>query len=254
MDKVEREDVKRAGELLDSGRPEDLAAFLQTLHPADIADILRRIEDEHKVKLLKFMNRDLAADVLTEVDERSGQNLLRLLTDHEVASLLEKMKSDDAADLISRLSPEKTERIKSLLPSDDRARIHGLLGFDEDSAGGIMESETPAVSEHASVQDAIHLVRSQADEIENAQKVYVVGDDGTLRGAIRILNLLLHDPSEPVTAVMEANIVSVPVTMDQEEVANLFSRYDEFTLPVVDARNRLIGRIMVDAGACSAKC
>jgi magnesium transporter len=246
MDTPQRDDVRRVSDLLDSGRKDDLLEFLHPLHPADIADILQEIADDHKVKLLKFLGTELAADVLTEIDEKSGESLLQLLTDHEVASLLEEMKSDDAADLVSRLDPEKKDRIKALLPSDDRARIHDLLGFEEDTAGGIMESEKLAVSERATVQDAIQLVRTQADEIENAQNVYVVSEDGVLRGAIRILNLLLHDPGEPVTEVMERNIVSVPVTMDQEEVAILFSRYDEFALPVVDTHDRLIGRITAD--------
>lgn len=246
MERFEREDVQRVSELLDEGRNADVLSFLESHHPADVADILQELTDEHKLYLLHILGNDVAADVLTEVDERSGQTLLELLPDRDVATLLGEMPSDDAVDLIAQLTPEKSEHIKSLMPSDDRARIHELLEFHEESAGGIMESETLAIPERATIRDVIRLVRAQSEEIENIQKVYVISDSGALLGSIRILDLLLHEPEEPVISVMDKNIISVPVTMDQEEVANLFGRYDEFSLPVVDAENRLIGRIMVD--------
>lgn len=246
MDRTERDDVKLVTDLLESGNTADLLGFFEPLRAADIADILQELNDEHKVYLLKLLGNELAADVLSEIDEKSGQNLLELLSDHDVVTLLGEMPSDDAVDIIAQLTPEKTENIKALMPSDDRARIHSLLAFHEESAGGIMESEVLAIAEHASISDAIKLVRSQSEEIENLQKVYVIGDDGTLLGSIRILDLLLHEPDETVSSVMERNIITVPVTMDQEEVASLFGRYDEFALPVVDTENKLIGRIMVD--------
>jgi magnesium transporter len=223
-----------------------LKSLLEPLHPADIAEILGELANEEKVAVLKQLDNERAAEVLAVVDDHSGQALLELLTDSEVVSLLEEMPSDDAADIISTLPPEKSKQVDALLPSDEREKLHELLEFEEDTAGGIMEVEKVAVREQATIRDAIELVRKLADDIENVQNVYVVDQNGRLIGTIPVLDLLLHEPGERVTDVMVDNVTTVPVEMDQEEVANLFGKYDEFTLPVVDAEGKLVGRITVD--------
>jgi len=223
-----------------------LRAYLGPLHPADIAEFMEDLETEEMVLVLKQLNNETAADVLASVDDHSGQALLELLTDSEVVSLLEEMPSDDAADIISTLTPEKSKKVDALLPLDEREKLHGLLEFDEDTAGGIMEVEKVAVREGATIRDAIELVRRLADDIEHLQNVYVVDQASRLIGSIPILDLLLHEPHEKVTDVMKDHVISVPVDMDQEEVASMFGKYDVFTLPVVDDGGKLVGRITVD--------
>jgi magnesium transporter len=246
MDTFENEDTRRVVKFIDAGDAQALSDLLEPLHAADVADILHRLDDQRKILLLKQLGNERAAEVLTAVDEKSGKVLLELLTDREVVSLLGEMPSDDAADILSTLSAEKSEQIKSLLPHEDLKKLHELLEFGEDTAGGIMEAEKLAVREDAAIRDAIHLVRLQADEIENIQKVYVVSDRGVLMGAVDLLDLILYEPDTRIVEVMKQNIISVPATMDQEEVAGLFARYDVFTLPVVNKDGVLIGRITVD--------
>ncbi len=231
---------------LDSSDHQGLRAFLEPFHPADIAELLEGLENEQKVFVLKQLNNETAADVLAVVDDHSGQALLELLTDSEVVSLLEEMPSDDAADIISTLTPEKSKQVDALLTSDEREKLRGLLEFEEDTAGGIMEVEKVAVREGATIRDAIELVRGLADDIEHLQNVYVVDRASRLIGSIPILDLLLHEPQEKVADVMQENVISVPVDMDQEEVASIFGKYDVFTLPVVDNGGTLVGRITVD--------
>ncbi len=240
------QEARMVADLLRRSDGEALNAILEPLHPADIADILVSLENDDKIRLLKYLGNERAAEVLTVVDEHSGQALLELLSDTEVVSLLEEMPSDDAVDIISGMPPEKSRQIDALLPEDDREILHELMEFEEDTAGGIMEVEKVAVREHATIRDAIDLVRQLADEIENVQSVYVVNQTDQLIGSIPVLDLLLHEPSEPVTKVMDENVISVPVEMDQEEVASLFGKYDEFILPVVDGHGKLVGRITVD--------
>jgi magnesium transporter len=245
-DRIDEEIVSTVKALVDAGDLDGLQALLQPMHAVDVADILEIVDDGEKVIVLKALGNERAAEVLSEVDEKSGQALLELLTDKEVVNLIEEMPSDDAADIISQLPPEKSEQIESLLSSQERVRISELLEFEEDTAGGIMEVEKLAVREDASIRDAIRLVRERAEEIENIQKVFVVDGRGVLKGAINVLDLLIHEPSEKIADVMEKNVISVPVGMDQEEVAGIFARYDEFTLPVVDEQGVLKGRITVD--------
>ncbi|UCG52520.1 MAG: magnesium transporter [Candidatus Latescibacterota bacterium] len=246
MSELTPDTVSRVRELVQTGDSPALTELLEPLHPADIADILEGLENEEKVRLLKHLGTERAADVLTVVDEHSGQALLELLTDTEVVSLLGEMPSDDAVDLISSLPPEKSKQIDALLPSDEREILHELMEFDEDTAGGIMEAEKIAVTEQATIREAIELVREQADEIENIQNVYVVNASGQLIGSVAVLDLLLHEPVTRMVDVMDDHVITVPVDMDQEDVASLFGKYDEFTLPVVDEDGKLVGRITAD--------
>jgi magnesium transporter len=240
------QEIEHVRSLIETGRSQELDELLEPLHSADIAEILDELEVEQQIVVLKRLDNERAAEVLTELDSKSGQALLHLLTDHEVVALLGELPSDDAADLISTLPPEKTERVEALLPSEDREEIHELLEFGPETAGGLMQVERVWVREDATIQDAIDFVRKVADEVESPQRVYVVSENDELVGVLSIMDLVLREPSVKVRDVMERNVPSVPVGMDQEQVAALFSKYDEFTMPVVDAAGRLVGRITMD--------
>jgi magnesium transporter len=246
MDGVRIPDIEEVLYLLEHEDYDALDALFRPLHPADIADVLQPLDGDIQVLILKRLGNERAAEVLTEVDEFSGQALLKLLSDHEVVSLLGEMTSDDAVDIITSLPPEKSEKIEAMLPPVERDRLKDLLEFEEDTAGGIMEVEALAVDVGATINDAISQVRKQADEIENIQKIYVVDGNGLLKGSVGVLDLIIHAPNKKVAEVMVEDPISIPVDMDQEQVAALFGKYDVFTLPVVDGQGRLIGRITVD--------
>jgi magnesium transporter len=246
MERARSEDVTRVEQLAKSADFASLDAFLESLHPADVADILQELEPDLQITLLKRLESERAAEVLTEIDRQSGQALLLLLSDRDVVTLLGEMPSDDAADIMSSLPREKSERIEALLPTEEREQLQGLMEFEEDTAGGIMEVERIAVRDDATVRDAVRLAREGAEEIENLQKIYVIGEDGVLAGYLELLDLLIFPRSTPVVEAMKSIPVAVPLDMDQEDVAALFGKYDEFTLPVVDESNKLVGRITVD--------
>jgi len=246
MEQPRSEDVATVERLVDSGDFEGLERHLQPMHPADIADVLEALDPPKQAAVLKHLDNERAAEVLTEIDENSGQALLFLLSDGDVVSLLEEMPSDDAVDMMSAMPPERTARVEALLSAENREQLHELMEFEEDTAGGIMELERIAVRDGATIRDAVELVRAGADEIENLQKIYVVNDDNVLTGCIDVLDLLIHPRSTPIRDAARANPVVVPLDMDQEDVAGLFGKYDEFTLPVVDDEGRLVGRITVD--------
>jgi len=246
MDRVTQDLIERVSALVRGADGPALDAALADLHPADIADVLQELSDDERVAVLKRLDTERAAEVLTEIDQHSGQELLLLLTDHEIVSLVEEMPSDDAADLMSTLPPEQSERLGALLSEEGREQLQGLMEFEEDTAGGIMEVECVSVPETATIDQAIDVVREQAHEIENVQKIYVVDGQGRLTGVLPVLELIIHPRSTPVRDLMETNVLSVPVDMDQEDVAAIFGKYDEFALPVVDHQQRLVGRITVD--------
>lgn len=246
MEPTPIENVERLRALIETGDAAGIEAFLAPLHTADIADLLQQLDVEEQIVCLKRLDTQAAAEVLAELDAKSGQALLTLLSDHEVGKILEELPSDDAADLISSLTPEKTERVEALLPTADREEIQELLEFGADTAGGLMQVERVAVRDNATIQEAIDVVRRAAEEVESPQRVYVVNEAGKLLGELSILDLVIKPPTARVRDVMQLNAVAVPVDMDQKQVAAMFSKYDEFTMPVVDRQWRLVGRITMD--------
>ncbi len=246
MDRTRPEDVSRIRDLIATADYDALDAVVESMHPADLADVLAELDTPEQVTVLRRLDNERAAEVLTELDRNSGQALLLLLSDRDVVDLLAEMPSDDAVDLLATLPADRTERVDAMLPEEDREAIRELMEFDEESAGGIMEVERVAVPVDATIGDAIAIVRRNAEDVENLQKIYVVDADGVLRGQLNVLDLLMHEPDTPVAEVMDRELITVPVGMDQEEVAALFGKYDAFTLPVVDEDGRLVGRITVD--------
>jgi magnesium transporter len=246
MDRLVPENAERIRAWIAASQYEALDAYLASLHAADIAEVLAALEEPEQEALVKRLGSERAAEVLTETDEQSAQALLERLSDREVAALLEQMPSDDAADILSELPPERSSRLGALLTSEDRDQLTGLMRFEEDTAGGIMEVERAAVREGATIAESMTAARSAAEEVENLQKVYVLDAEGRLTGQLRVLDLIVHPGETPVREVMERNPISVPVDMDQEQVAALFGKYDEFSLPVVDTSGCLVGRITVD--------
>ncbi len=246
MEPTRVEDVERLRALIEAGDAAGIETFLRPLHSADIADILQTLDVEEQIVCLKRLDTQQAAEVLAELDAKSGQALLTLLSDHEVGALLEELPSDDAADLMSSLPREKTERVEALLPSADRREIQELLEFGADTAGGLMQVERVAVKDDAAIQDAIDVVRRAAEDVESPQRVYVINDAGRLVGELSILDLVIRPAGARVRDVMQQSSVAVPVDMDQKQVAAMFSKYDEFTMPVVDGQGRLVGRITMD--------
>jgi magnesium transporter len=246
MEQTRIEDVERLRALIEAADAPGIEAMLAPLHSADIADLLQKFDVEQQIVCLKRLDTQRAAEVLAELDAKSGQALLTLLSDREVGKILEELPSDDAADLMSSLPPEKTERVEALLPTADREEIQELLEFGADTAGGLMQVERVAVRDDATIQDAIEVVRRAAEDVESPQRVYVVNEAGKLVGELSILDLVIKPYSARVRDVMQQCSGAVPVDMDQKQVAAMFSKYDEFTMPVVDGQGRLVGRITMD--------
>ena len=129
---------------------------------------------------------------------------------------------------------------------EDYEDVSELLKFDEESAGGLMARELVTVLAGKSISDVISTIRSEHDSIEHIQYIYVVDSEGVLLGTIPVINLLVTDPSKKVEEVMERDVLTVTADTDQEEVAAMFSKYDLYSMPVVDENGRLAGRITVD--------
>ncbi|HER43466.1 MAG TPA: magnesium transporter, partial [Candidatus Eisenbacteria bacterium] len=151
-----------------------------------------------------------------------------------------------AADIINLLPPDTAGTVLRRISREDYEDVSELLKFHEESAGGLMAREIVTVRAGKLISDVIAKLRSELDSIEQIHYIYIVDSEGVLLGRIPIINLLVIDPGMKVEEVMDRDILTVTADTDQEEVAAMFSKYDLYSMPVVDENGRLVGRITVD--------
>lgn len=226
--------------------PSTIAEALQGHHPADIAAAVGALPGERLKSVLALLDTELAADVVINLDEHVLEDVLELLEPPEIAGLATELSSDDAADVVGSLDDAKQAEVLSALESDDRRDVEELLKYTDESAGGIMASEIVFVNQDATVDKAIDVLRSAADEVDEIHNVYVTDSAGRLQGVLALTSVVLAPSGTKVADVMSPDVVSVTAETDQEDVAELFEKYDLVTLPVVDPTGVLVGRITVD--------
>ena len=221
---------------------------LVNLHPADIAALLSSLRDEEDQRYVFSLLDDpeVASDTLTELPAPVREHVIEDIPHEELADLLEEMDSDDAADLVQELPDEVASKVLMGIEPEELEAMRPLLVYDEDTAGGIMATEVLTVNVKDRILDAREAVRAKSEEFDPFFYVYVVDDEGKLKGSLSLKDLVLEHSSTPVVEVMDPNPVHVPPDMDQEQVADIFRRYDLFAVPVVDENGVLLGRITVD--------
>ena len=214
------------------------------LYPADVAVMLHHLPLDDARRLFMWLPEASASDVLPELEDDFRAAILETHPVEDIRILLDEMDSDEAADVLADLPPSIAEDV--LVGLEDAVEVQGLLKYPEDTAGGIMGTDFVAVPDHLSVGEATEEVRHNAERIEPIFAVYVIDDDGRLKGIASLKRLLLSRANEPLASIIEPDIISVTPDIDQEEVARVMERYDLVALPVIDPQGRLIGRITID--------
>ena len=232
-------------ELARAGRIEAFVALAKKLEPADLADILARLEPEERFRVVGAMPPRLSGGALVEMPEGAHpEATLAALGPVRAAEIVEELEDDDAADLLGELEPEAQERILSEI--EGRADVASLLRYDEETAGGRMTTHLVAVLETETASQALESIRKQAEEVEDFGQVFVVDDSRHLVGTLPLKDLVTSPPDRPVRAFMAAADIFVQPELDQEEVARIMSRYNLPSVPVVDPAGRLLGRVTFD--------
>jgi len=228
----------------------DTAYILDSLdgvNVADIAAILDELETSESIYVLRLMEGQLAADIVIELYDTTLEKVLQELEIKEIASWIQLMDSDDGADIISLFSEKEREEV--IAEIDDRIKLEQileLLRYEEDTAGGIMAKEFIRANKNWNVVQTINEIRRQAENVEKFYSIYVVNNKQQLLGRVSLKKIILSASETTIESIMEDEVISVPVYMDQEEVASLMRKYDLESVPVVNAKNKLVGRITVD--------
>jgi magnesium transporter len=221
-------------------------AGLAELHPADLASIIDQLAPRDRAGVLASLDDEAAADAIEEMEPETQVEVLEDLAPARAADILEEMSPDDAADLVADLSDEARTEILALMEHDEAAEVRELLGYPEESAGGIMTPEFVAVPATLTASQTIDRLRELEPDAETIYYVYVTDEDGRLVGVLSLRDLIVAPPGTRIADVMIPEPVAVGVLADQDEVAQVVARYNLLAVPVVDADGRLAGIVTVD--------
>ena len=219
---------------------------LAELHPADLATILEQLTPRDRAGVLATMDDEMVADAIEEMEPDAQVDVLEDLAPERAADVLEEMSPDDAADLVADLSHESREEILALMEDDEEAEVRELLGYPEDSAGGIMTTEYVAVTDALTTAETIERLRELEPEAETIYYVYVTDEAEHLVGVLSLRDLIVARPETPIREVMRKDPVAVDILADQDEVARVVARYNLLAVPVVDTDGVLCGIVTVD--------
>ncbi len=221
--------------------------LLDGLHPADIAELLNKLHIDQIVYIIRLLPDEIAADVLTELDDNLQEEVLEKLSTEEITDIVEELETDDAVDLLSELPEnQKAEVITSMEDTEQAKDLVELLRYDEDTAGGLMGKELVKVNENWTVLRAVAEMRKQAENTSRVHTIFVVDDDGKLKGRLSLKRLLTTSTKTPIKEVYNPDIKFVYVNTPASEVAQTMQKYNLFVLPVVDEMGRLAGQITLD--------
>ena len=220
--------------------------LLSDMEPIDIAEGLEDLPSAQLVLYFRLLPKDLAVEVFEMLDFDEQERFLAHATGDEVTEIIEEMSDDDRTELFDELPATTVKRLLLKLSPEERRLANTLLGYPEDSAGRIMTPEYIALKAHMTVKSALERIREKARSKETIYTSFVTDEGRHLLGAVELEDLILADPDAEVIDIMNGDPVSVATSADQEQAAQIISRYDLHTLPVVDSEKRLVGIITFD--------
>jgi magnesium transporter len=219
---------------------------LSKLHPADIADIVEDLAPAEREAVFQTLDEGVAAETLEEVDPKVQKSIVESLDSERAADIVEEMDPDAAADLLADLPEERTEQILVEMEPEASQEVVELLEHREGTAAGRMTTEFLALPVAAKVENAIGVMRDFEGGIESVNTIYLVDSHGTLVGAAPLVNLVLAQPNTPMLSLVQEPLVSAHEATSENDVAELFDKYNLLTLPVIDKDNKLVGVITSD--------
>jgi magnesium transporter len=219
---------------------------LEEMHPADLADIVEDLSPAEREAIFETIDSEVAADALTEIDPKMQASILESLEPEKAADIVEEMSPDEAADILNELEDETSEEILDEMDAAPKGEVRELLEFEEDTAGGLMNTEYVSLHENASVMDALAALRGNEDLLESLNTLFLVDADEKLYGAIPLARLFIASGGAKLKDLAAETLIQVTVDEDQDRVTELFDKYNLLTLPVVDEDGKLAGVITAD--------
>lgn len=232
--------------LIHQGRLAEARTWISQMNVVDIAYWLEELDDDKILVLFRLLPKDMAAEVFSHFSKEQQEFIIESIADREIKSIIDELFLDDTVDLIEEMPANVVKKVLRNTSEERRKLINQFLKYPDNSAGSLMTIEFVDLKKEMRVDQALESIRKNGVDKETINICYVIDSSRKLEGIIPIRKLILSDPSEIVENIMETNFVSVHTLDDQEEVANIFRKYDLIAVPVVDNENRLVGIITVD--------
>lgn len=237
----------RLRELAESGTQRQLHALLRELRPADLARVLESSPVEQRIVLWNLFEETLQSAVLSDMGEELVADLFAGKSAEEIAQLLENVGSDDdMTDILQQLPATLTAEVLAAMDAQNRARVENLLSYPEDTAGGLMATDTVAIRPNVTLDVIFRYLRRHDQLPPTTDSIFVVTNKDEFMGILPLTTLLVSDPSLSVRQVMVTATETIPASLPRHDVAARFEKYNLVSAPVLDDNNRLLGRITID--------
>lgn len=223
-----------------------LRDVLVTMNAVDVAAIFEEMPEEKLPLLFRLLPKELAAETFVEMEPEAQELLIRGFSDNELKEVVDELYVDDAVDIVEEMPANVVKRILKQADPEMRKMINEILKYPDDSAGSIMTTEYVSLRPDMTAEEAIKRIRRTGVDKETIYTCYVTDNNRKLIGMISMRTLILAEDDDVLKEIMETNVIAVNTLEDQENVAQMFTKYDFSALPVVDQENRLVGIVTVD--------
>ncbi|HUM83731.1 MAG TPA: magnesium transporter [Lachnospiraceae bacterium] len=224
----------------------ELEKVYDQYQPIDFAQEMDDFDDEEISQTNALMSDEEIGEILEQADEDVQNHIIKFLDNGRVLKIFKYMQKDNVADLLGALSIDRRKQLFSLMSGGDKRTLHELLGYSEDSAGGIMTTAYIALSEKLTVEEAIQKIKQIGPRTEVIETIYVLNEQRFLIGTADLRDILIADNATRLGEIMEDDPIRVEPEVDQEEVSHIFAKYDLQAMPVVNKRGAMLGIITPD--------
>ena len=244
----EREELteERILQMLDERKFKELKEELENnMYPVDLAELMKDFTQKQLVMVFRLLAKEEAAETFAEMDSDMREMLIGGLTDSELEEVMEEMYLDDTVDVLEEMPANVVDRLLMATDEETRQQINQLLQYPEDSAGSVMNVDYIALRKEMTVADSILKIRQVGLNKETIYTCYVT-EKRKLIGMVDVKELLTTSESKTIEEIMDTNLLYAHTTDDQEEVAQIISKYDLIALPIVDHEMCMVGIVTVD--------
>ena len=219
---------------------------LHTLHPSDLADVIEELDKKSGQAIFESLDEEKAADVLEELEPDAQVDMIESLSIEKAADVLEKMPTDEAADLIDELEDEKAEQILNEIEKETSDDIREILEYEEDTVGTLMMTDFLSFREDLSIEKTIEYLREHKPEPDTIYYLYILDDNEKLKGTVSLRDLVIADPEMILNDVMINPVAYLYDTDELDSVAEIISKYNLLAIPVVNKDKTMEGVVVID--------
>ena len=222
------------------------SAKLAELHPADLADIMEEISPTERQSIIDSLDEETAAETIAELDKRLQTQVVEQLDPEKAADIIEEMNPDEAVDLMQRLEPAKSEEVLEEMEHREAAEVKQLMKFEENTAGGMMNTEIVVVGEDATRGEVVDYIRFHEISLDQLDNVVLINREAALAGTVPVARLILAGGEQRMAELAFEPLVSIKPDASDKEVFEIFDKYNLRSLAVVNEQNVPVGAITVD--------